>query len=239
MPKKQINKSYAMRLLRILLSATVLIFFMHLLLQYLNWLVFYQQNGLVYELANRFDLDDESSVPTWFSQILFFLIGVLALLAAYLEAKIAPRRLWQVIGAVGLIFSIDEVAGLHEFVLQSLHVLFFKDATPTSSDNAWLLIAPIILLAASVFAWKMWRLLPRRTLFLFVAAGSIFLVGAIAVDMLTSVVPRESFLNQGMLVAFEETLELLGTVIVVYAIVDFLEIHHRMALGKARKQLSS
>jgi hypothetical protein len=237
MNNKKSNRPYAAKLLLILLSVTAVLLFMHLFLQFINWIIFYQQVGFYYELANRFDLDDESSVPTWFSQIIFFLIGILSLLAAYLDKKTASRRLWGIIGITGIVFSIDEVAGLHEFFLQSLHVLFYKDASPTSSDNAWLLVAPAILSAAVYFAWKMWTLLPRRTVGLFVFAGATFLIGAIAVDMVTSLVPRETFLNQGVMAAIEETLELLGAVIVVYAIAEFLEKHHSATIGNAKKQL--
>ena len=230
---------YASHLLKMLLGVTLLLLCAHITLQYINWEVFYQQNGLAYELANRFDLDDESSVATWFSQLLFLAIGLGAALAAYLQPSMPLRRLWQTIAAAGLLFSIDEGAGLHEFVLQSLHVLFYKDASPTSSNNAWLLVAPFIFLAAGWLVWRMARLLPKRTILLFTAAIATFLVGAIGVDMLTSIVDRETFLNQGVLTAVEETLELLASVFVVYALADYLETHHRLELQSAFKQLGA
>jgi hypothetical protein len=237
MNNKNTSRTYSARIFKILASATLLILFMHLLLQYLNLEIFHQQNGPIYELSNRFDLDDESSVPTWFSQGLFLSIGFLALLAAYLSPKVAVRRLWLLIGSIGLIFSIDEIATLHEFVLQMLHVLFFQEASPTNSDNAWLIVAPFVLIAALIFARKIWSLLPRRTVVLLIAGGGVFLIGAIAVDLMISIGARETFLNQGILVAIEETLELFGTIVVVYAVLDYLETTHRKALMNAREQL--
>lgn len=239
--RSQTNNSsaalYSTRLLWTLLAAIGIVLGLHLLLQYLNLQVFYQQNGQVYELSNRFDLDDESSVPSWFSQALFLAIGAGAGLAAYLQTNKPIRRLWQVIAALGLLFSIDEVSTLHEHVLQTVHVLFFKDASPTGLANAWWLVAPFILLAGGWMLWKMMRLLPRRTMLLFGIAGLAFLSGAIVIDLLTSIVPRETFLNQGILVASEETLELLGTATALYAIINYLETRHHTSLARAIKQL--
>lgn len=217
-------------MLWILLVATAAIVAVHLTLQYLNFVVHYQQVGQLYELANRFDLDDESSVPTWFAQVLFFAISLSAGLAAYLQTHKPSRRLWGIIAILGLILSLDEVAGLHEFVLQSLHNVFFRDASPTGLANAWWIAAPFILLASGWLVWKMTRLLPRRTMALMAAGGAIFLTGAVAVDLLTSLAPRETFLNQGVLVAVEEGLELVGSVIVLYAAIDYLEKHHYTVL---------
>lgn len=209
----------------------------HLLLQYLNLEVFYQQNGLVYELSNRFDLDDEASVATWFSQALFLAISICAALAAYLSSRAAVRRLWQFIAVLGLLISVDEVAGLHEFVLQSLHNIFFRDSAPTITNNAWLLVTPFILAAVMWFIWKTAKLLPRRTIMLFSVGIFTFLIGAVFFDALASIVDRETFWNQGIFIAIEETLELLGNVIVLYAIADYIESQHGPRLKSALSRL--
>lgn len=234
---KRSNRSYATYVLKILGVTTLVLLCAHVFLQYLNWEVFYQQNGFVYELSNRFDLDDESSVSTWFSQALFLSIGLGAMLAAHLSVRTAIRRLWQLVGVLGLLLSVDEVASLHEFVLQSLHNQFFRDASPTSTNNAWLLVTPFILLAVAWFVWMAIRILPKRTTLLFATAICSFLVGAIFFDALASIVDRETFLNQGLLIAVEETLELFGSVISVYAIADYIETQHRMRLQSALKRL--
>lgn len=231
------SNPYSTRLLRVLLGLTLVILCIHLLLQFLNLNVYHQQNGQIYELSNRFDFDDESSVPTWFSQAVFLAIGVFALLAAYLQTKKTQRRLWGIIALLGLACSIDEVAGLHERILQSIHVAFYQEASPTALANAWWLIAPFVLLVGGWLAWMAIRLLPRRTMVLFMASGIAFLVGAVAVDLITSIVSREWFLNQGLLVAAEEMVELLASIFVLYAIADYLEGHHHFVLGNAVRQL--
>lgn len=226
-------------MLLFLIAVTLIITGTHLLFQYLNLVIFYQQVGQFYELSNRFDFDDESSVPTWFAQALFLIISGSAFLAGHLQASRPARRVWWTIAAVGLIFSLDEISALHERILQTLHVTVFQDAAPTGLANAWWIVLPFVLLFSAWLIWKMLHLLPLRTIFIFVIGGFVFLAGAAVADLLISATPRETFLNQGILVAIEETLELLGAIIGLYAIVNYLETYHHSAISKAIKSLKS
>jgi len=61
--------------------------------------------------------------------------------------------------------------------------------------------------------------------------------GAVVVDIFTSITERESFLNQGVFVGIEETIELLSLVIFVYAVADYLEIKHGSRLKAAWSHL--
>lgn len=231
------RRGFAKRLLDVLLITAAAIIGLHLLLQYLNLEVYHQQNGQIYELSNRFDLDDESSVPTWLAQALFLGIAAAAWMASTLETRKKPRRLWRVIAFTGLIFSVDEVAGLHERVLQTVHVMFFQDSSPTQSDNAWLVLAPLLLALASWLGWTMWRTFPRRTFVIFAAAGFTFVGGAIVVDLLTTTSPRETFLNQGVMVALEEGMELFGAAVALFATADYLEVRFGTRLKSAWRGL--
>lgn len=234
------NKNYfSKKLLKILLISVFSLLIIHFFLQALNWIVYYQQVGGAYELANRFDLDDEASAPTWFSQLIFFAIGIGAILAAYLEKSKYLKRLWMIIGLSGLIFSLDEVAGLHEFGLQTIHNAFFRNKPPSDSNNAWLIVLPFVLMAAAWLIIKTARLLPKRITILFAVSVIIFLVGAVAIDLVTSLVERESFLHQGILVGLEEAFELLGAVVFLYAIAVYLESEHRSVIQGSLVQIKT
>lgn len=201
--------------------------------------VYHQQHGQFYELSNRFDFDDEASVPTWFAQFAYLLIAVSASLAAYLQKVRHTKIIWSIIAVVALFFSIDEIAGLHEFALQTLHVLVYGDAKPSGLDNAWLLVAPFIIAVAGIFLYFMAKTLPRRTIAYFSLAVVIFLIGAAGVDIVTTQVERESLLNQTFLSGIEESMELISLVIVIYATTDFLERLHGKRLQAMWQQLRS
>lgn len=233
------TKPFSLRLAYALVGVTAVMFILHLVLQYLNLIVFEEQHGMWFELSNRFDFDDEISVPTWFSQILLFSIGVVGLLAAYLQAGRPKRRLWTAIGTLALVLSVDERAALHELALQSLHNEYFLDVSPTARINAWWLLAPLVILVASGLAWWSIRLLPKRTVYLFIIGGTIFIAGAVVVDALSAGVSPYSYLQQGLLVGIEETLEILGSVIILYAITDHIDAKHHDMLGSAIKKLKT
>jgi hypothetical protein len=223
MTKQGNRRLPSLLILRTALLAIGVLVFLHLLLQYLNLQVYNEANGRIFELSNRLDLDDETSAPSWFSQVLLLAIGLAAGLAAYLQVKKGLRWIWGAIASLGVIMSLDEAASLHEHSLQTLHVYFFKEAAPTVTQNAWWLVLPVVLALAVAFGYVLYNYFPRRTSKLFILGGAIFLTGAIAVDVLSTGVSPESFAHQGVMVGIEESLELIGSVVILYAVVDYIE----------------
>jgi hypothetical protein len=223
MTKPANNKLPSLIILRTALWAIGVLVVLHLLLQYLNLQIYNEANGRIFELSNRLDLDDETSVPSWFSQVLLLAIGLAAGLAAYLQTKKGLRWIWGSIASLSIIMSLDEAASLHEHSLQTLHVYVFKEAIPTVTQNAWLLVLPIVLAFAVASGYVLFKYFPRRTSKLFILGGAIFLTGAVAVDVLSSGVPPKSFAHQGIMVGIEESLELIGSAVILYAIVDYIE----------------
>lgn len=234
-----VSAPLATRLLKTLLSVVLFAFFAHLLLQFLNLNVYHQQHGQIYELSNRFDLDDEASVATWISQALFLLLSILAAVCAYVQINKPARRFWGLIAITGLVLSIDEIAALHEYILQTIHVIFFQDASPSGFANAWLLVLPFIFALGSWIIWTAFRYVPKFTVLLFAVSGITFLLGAVGVDLVASIVEREGFLNQGLYVATEETLELIGVVLFIYASAHYLETNHSRAIGNVTRHLQA
>ena len=224
--------SYAGKLLKIIICVIVLLLGIHLLLQYLNLVVYGEQNGFVFELSNRWDLDDEISVPTWVSQVLLLLAGGLSLIVARMESAVGRRSLWYIFGGLGVLLSLDEGASLHEFALQSLHNIYFLDTSPTLSSNAWWLVSPLILVASGLLAWHVTRLLPRRTAVLLAIGGLSAVVGATVIDAIASSITADPFFQQGILVGIEEAVELAGSAVVIYAIVDYAQTCHRQHLQR-------
>lgn len=228
---------YSKLICRWLLITTGVLIFLHLLLQHVNLNIFHQQNGYFFELSNRLDMDDESSIPTWFSQIIFLAISCAALLAATLEKLRVKRTLWIVIGIVAVSLSIDEIAGIHEQVLQTVHVLLFHQAAPTITANAWFVVLPFVLVAVGLLARQMVRHFPKRLLTVTGLGLAIFLTGAVGVDIITQGIefPQFSheFLLQGIFVAVEEGLELIGSIIVLYGIMEYIEKHYHKRIAKS------
>ncbi len=156
-------------------------------------------------LLSLFDLDQEHSLPTWYSALLLGLIaGGCGLLAARpVTGDLRASRYWRVLawGFVGL--CLDEVAGLHEAV---------NMVAPTSW--AWL-AAPAVLAIGLAFL-PFLRALPRRVALPLLVAGGLYVYGAIGVELLgDALVERglEGSLFYAMTVLFEEGCEMAGALL--------------------------
>lgn len=231
------KKSYSLNLLKILLCAVLLVIVAHVTLKYISVEVYKEQHGFLFELSNRFDMNDEMSMPQWLTQTLFLGLAAAAFLAMRLTRKQSGRYLWGLIGAGGLLLSLDDSATLHEFILQTLHNTFFLDTSPTIFKNAWLILLPIIAVGLLVLFVKMVQIFPRRTTMLLVAGSIVYIVGAVLVDSFANALPPRDFANQGLLSALEGGLQLLGQSIVLYAVAWHLEQYHAKQIAAAWQAL--
>ncbi len=209
----------------------------HLTMQYLDLNVYHQLNGQVFEISNRVDFDDEASIPTWISQAILLAIAASAFFAGLLQKTKAAKRAWISIGIVGLLLSIDEVSAMHELLLQTTHLLLYNEASPTLYQNAWLILLPFIAIAGSILAYVVIKYVPRKTILLMMLGSVILVLGAAVVDALTNADNVNTFTTKGIMVAIEESLELIGSSTILYAILDYLETNHGGQIRAARKKL--
>lgn len=237
--RKTPRRSLALNILSWLLSVIGLLIVLHLIMQYLNLNVYHELNGQIFEISNRVDFDDEASIPTWISQFILFAIGICAFFAAFLQKQKAAKQIWTYIGIVGVVLSIDEVSALHELLLQTTHLLLFHEARPTVLDNAWIILLPFIVLAGGWLAYLAIKHIPRKTVFLMIIGGGVLLFGAAIIDALTNADNVNTFMVRGVMVALEESLEMIGSSTILYAVLDYLETNHGDRIRAARKQLRS
>lgn len=234
-PKLKLSR----RLFFVCLGIISLLAITHLLLQYLNLNIYNEKSGIIFELSNRLDLDDEASIQTWFSQFLLLLLSVVTFTAAYMSKVKGQKISWGIIGIVSLTFSIDEVSTMHEFVLQTIHTMTYGDSSSTASHNAWLLILPLVLTIVALVGWHFYKYLPKRILILFTVGVAVFLSGAVFVDIISNSQHINNFYNMGVLVAIEEVMELVGTAVLLFAATSHLELNYSKQISNARKSLKS
>jgi hypothetical protein len=71
---------------------------------------------------------------------------------------------------------------------------------------------------------------------LFVLGGGMFLMGAVFVDALSTDMFSQPFLFQGLAVAVEESLELVGSAVILYDVVDYIERFKSKELAKKMRE---
>ena len=174
----------------------------------------YQWEELPWELRQIFDVDEEDSVPTWYSTMALLLASALLWLIS--RRKRAEQdswsRYWYGLSLGFAFLSLDEIAGFHE-------------TFNTLVDYSWAIpggiVAAVIGLLYLKFLWH----LPAQTRWLFIVAGAIFLGGAVGVELYTDWYDDEELLDTlayNLWTAVEEGMEMGGVVLFIHALLDYM-----------------
>jgi hypothetical protein len=199
------------RLPRILAAVSVALVLVHVVIQTCH----YRWHEVPTLLKDMFDVDEEQNVPTWFSGAILWLAAGLLLAIADTRKRQGARNLLHWYGlAIGFTFlSFDEIAGLHE-TLNSIIVMTW--AIPGAIAVAVVGLAYVPFLIG----------LRARTRWLFVIAGAIYVSGAVGIELLTDrfylVKHTPDTLAYSLQTAVEEGMEMLGVVLFIHALLDYM-----------------
>ena len=158
-----------------------------------------------------FDLDEEESFGTWFSAVLLLYAGRLLLWQARsADAEGDPHyRAWLVL-AIGFHFlSIDEVVGMHEYV------------NTVVESTRWTTFAAVLVAFLGLAYLPLLRSLPSKIRFLFILAALIYVGGAVGVERATDWYDVHDLLDTlayNLWTAVEETMEMAGVIVFIYAL---------------------
>jgi hypothetical protein len=178
----------------------------------------------LYGLTPLFNLDDEQNIPTLFSSLLDFGAAALCVLLWRIGAPRGPRdAMWVVLAGALAWVGIDEFCSIHESIVKPLQnefhftgLLYF----------AWVVPYGLAVIALGVtFIPFLWRL-PARTRRLMLAASGVYLFGSLFLESLGGTVwevtPNKFAPTWLLLTTFEETLEMVGMALFIYAALDLL-----------------
>lgn len=171
----------------------------------------------------HFSLDGELNVATWYSSTLMLGAFLLALAVWRNEHDRRQRPYWLAIGLLMLAMSIDETASFHESFITLLQPLA---AYSDFLHFAWVVIgAPFVLLFAACTAPFLLRL-ERGLAARMVAAGVLFVFGALAMEMIDAAIQvrlgAESVAYRAGVV-IEDAFELLGMSLFVATLAAHLD----------------
>lgn len=175
-------------------------------------------------LIGTFDLNNENNVPTFFSTFLLVSSAVLlAVIAGGSTRADGNTSYWRWLSIIFLYLAVDEDASLHELLIEPVReilntggLLFF----------AWVIPYALVVLTIGFLYLGFVLRLPARTRRLVIAAGCIYLTGAIGFELvggwyLDRHAETEDF-TYAMIYACEEFLEMSGVILFIYALLDFL-----------------
>lgn len=231
--KKRVWRTKRHNLQELLLLAIIVVVVLHIFWQIVASVVG-ADNRITTDLAGRFGLDDELSVPTWLAAALALLLAGLAFIVAKSQANIRQQLAWYCLAMLGLAISIDEVAALHELLLQGLHILAQFGEGQDFVRNAWLLVLPFIFVAI-VLVVRFWaKSLPVPTLRRLIFGLGIYLLGAVVVEYVSIRFDKSGLSYNVGVVTLEESLELIGLWLLIRAVLLHINDHQ----PRLRKQLT-
>jgi hypothetical protein len=155
-----------------------------------------------------FSLSYEGNVPTFYSAAILSLAAVLLAFSAIAAKKTGDGFVphWWILSLGFFYIAIDEVFSIHEMAggwANLSGVLFFS----------WVVPAAILVLVLGLSYLRFLRHLPRRTAIRFLIAGTLYVGGAVVMELPLGYWTEKHGshnLGYGLIDAVEETLEMVG-----------------------------
>lgn len=197
-------------------------------------------------LAMRFHLGAEASLPTWYSSFQLLICAALLLSIGLRAQRIGEKfsRHWLGLSGLFLYISIDEVATFRESLAQ-LSEPYVN--TTGLLYYSWVIAAiPIVLMLALLYCKFIFNL-PKSIRLLVILAGGLFLGGALGLEMLTALIhsasgsqiladaSAEVNLIYSLATTVEETLEMAGVTVFIYALLLYIQMQDIAAFKTSSK----
>lgn len=169
-------------------------------------------------LHDLFEVRGEQTVQSWFSVLILAAAAALAIVLGSRLRSAGSRMAWRWwgIGGALLFASMDEGVSIHELVDN-------PDAPAGATRYAWLLPAIPIVIALALWAFPAIRALPSMIGAMVLASGVIFVTGAAVMEFVGGFFYGTDLVYGGM-AHIEETLEMLGVVLFIEAMLRVLQV---------------
>ncbi len=171
-----------------------------------------------------FNLDGEANLPTLYSVLEWFLCVIFLVLIGFFDKKTLSSRYlyWWGLAIIFSFLLIDEFISFHELSEQILTLFNIKVLL---FPNAWVLIYAVAFTPIAFAYLRFMIHLPQKTKYLFVFSFIVFVLGAAVTESL-ELFHMEKYGEDKYyylyFVTIEETLEMMGLLIFIYALASHL-----------------
>lgn len=180
----------------------------------------------VYGLVPLFYVDDEQNIPALFSVLLLagaaFLLTIITVLKRQHRDRDTVR--WAILAAGFLVMAFDEACSLHEKLIPPMKRLLGK-GTLGVFYFAWVIPGFAVVAMVGLFYLGFLFRLPRRARAAFVLAATLFLGGVLGLELIGGRYAERhgsQNLTYSMLSTVEESLEMAGVIVFIYALLDYM-----------------
>lgn len=198
------------RLTAFLVLVALVLLINHVMLQ----VFYYGWDAGHWLLRDMFDVDEEENFPTYFSSFILLLSAGLLYAISCRKAEEQDRftRHWLGLSVIFLALSMDEVAGMHE-------------AVNTVTDFPWTEPLAIVPVVVALIYVRFLIQLPVTSRIGFLAAGCLYVGGAIGVEHLTDWYLESHSMNAlgyNLLTPLEEGMEMFGIILFINTLLGYM-----------------
>lgn len=188
---------------------------------------FYIDDSKIFDFVEIIDFDYEANIPSFYSSAaIIFCAALLWIIGLQKRRDKAPFRYhWIGLAVIFTFLGVDEAIALHEDIGD-----FVEDEDLVEAEGflyfAWVVPYGILLFLFAASYFKFVLALPKQTKILFITAGTIFISGAVGIEVVSA---NEADLNDtdtlyySVLYTIEELCEMFGIVIFCYGILRYIE----------------
>ncbi|BCR06411.1 hypothetical protein DESUT3_34800 [Desulfuromonas versatilis] len=169
-----------------------------------------------------FHFDHEANLPSLYSALALLLAGLLLLAIAHAEKAGRWYRYWLGLGLVFLFLATDEAVMIHEQLMPVLREAFGLSGL---LYFAWVIPYGLGLLGLLVIYARFIFSLPAKTRNLFLLSGGIYVLGALVIELFEGAQMEAAGarnLRYQALMSCEELLEMIGVILFIYALSDYI-----------------
>lgn len=174
--------------------------------------------------ARLFNVNGEQNIPALYSWAALLFCAVLLEVIAEAKKVAGDRYVnyWRVLAVIFVYLSLDEALSIHELFIEPLRNAFGAGGF---LYYAWVIPGAIFVVLFLLSFLKFINALPRKTKRLFLIAGTVFVGGAIGMELLAGthdeVYGSENF-TTAILTSIEEFMEMTGVVIFIYGLLSYI-----------------
>jgi hypothetical protein len=213
----------------LVLSAIVIFFFLcahfigiYLINTYPRW--------HIAKMADKFfNLDYEGTFPSFYSAILLLLSAFLLFLISTQRKIISYHTHWKVLGFILLFLCLDEATSIHEEFIGEVQVRLFDQGGFSDLNGflyfGWVIPYGLLMAGVGLYFLKFLLSLPSQIRNLFILAGCIYISGALGCELMEGYYKKNNpsdTIMMGLYISIEETLEMSGSSIFVYALLHYV-----------------
>ncbi len=234
---KNIRLSIYISTKKIIQFLLIIVFGLHLINLSFKILERLNSNSVLIKLAVKlFDVDGEGNIPAFYSAATLLICAILLAVITTIKKQTKDPYFWHW-GGLSMIFLFltwDEAVQIHEKLMNApmlYQILdWFRIEASGLLNFPWVIVGILAVIIVFIIYWKFLLSLPRKQRRLFLLAASLYVGGAIGMEMIGGLVLGSSSHLDGyqnnilyiLSISVEEILEMLGVLLFIYSLLKYI-----------------